>query len=154
MSSSLDEFKTYAKKHPKLRKDVLQGKRTWQSIYEDWVLFGEDKGNDNISETNYDYTNSEFIDDTNDNNLNEISESSNISQTLSTEKTSGDNQEQNSDLINSIMGVVKNVNPSTISQALNYAQKASTIIQSFSQIKGNNTPPKAQSYYDPFFRKF
>lgn len=36
------EFKEFVKKHPKLVQEVRTGKRTWQELYEDWYLLGED----------------------------------------------------------------------------------------------------------------
>lgn len=42
MDSQLDEFKNFVRKYPGLRYDVRSGKATWQSIYEEWYLYGED----------------------------------------------------------------------------------------------------------------
>ena len=42
--SRLDEFRVFVQKHPLLRDEVKSQNRTWQSIYEEWVLYGE--GND------------------------------------------------------------------------------------------------------------
>lgn len=42
MDSQLDEFKSFVRKYPGLRNDVRSGKATWQSIYEEWYLYGED----------------------------------------------------------------------------------------------------------------
>ncbi len=148
MSSKLEDFKSYVKKNPSLRKNVLNGKRTWQDIFEDWVLFGEDMGEDE-QENIYDYVDEKVIKQQ-ESPISTVKENIEVEQS---NKATITNEQSDSDLINSIMKVVKNVNPSTISQALNYAQKASTLIQSFSSMKGN-TPPKSQSYYDPFFRKF
>ncbi|MBD8068418.1 YlbD family protein [Bacillus sp. PS06] len=36
------EFKKFVKKHPTLIAEVRNGKKTWQEIYEDWYLLGED----------------------------------------------------------------------------------------------------------------
>ena len=37
----MEEFRAFVTKYPKVRDDVVNGNRTWQDIYEDWVLFGE-----------------------------------------------------------------------------------------------------------------
>ncbi|MDF2699537.1 MAG: hypothetical protein K0Q49_1093 [Haloplasmataceae bacterium] len=50
MSSSIDEFKAFAKKYPKLRYEVRDRKRTWQSIYEEWSILGDDGSWDNYKE--------------------------------------------------------------------------------------------------------
>ncbi|WP_185806863.1 YlbD family protein [Bacillus sp. HMF5848] len=39
---SVQQFKEFVKNHPKLTKDVRAGKTTWQEIYEDWYIFGEE----------------------------------------------------------------------------------------------------------------
>lgn len=42
MNSRLDEFRDFVHRHPKLREEVRNGNRTWQNIYEEWVLYGEE----------------------------------------------------------------------------------------------------------------
>ncbi|ABO66335.1 Conserved hypothetical protein [Geobacillus thermodenitrificans NG80-2] len=39
---SVEQFKQFVKKHPKLVQEVRSGKKTWKQVYEDWYLFGED----------------------------------------------------------------------------------------------------------------
>lgn len=41
MSAKLDEFKGFVKKHPLLKQKVLSGEKTWQQLYEDFVILGE-----------------------------------------------------------------------------------------------------------------
>lgn len=41
MASRMEEFRTFVNKHPKLREEVQTQKRSWQNIYEDWVILGE-----------------------------------------------------------------------------------------------------------------
>lgn len=41
MASRMDEFRQFIAKYPKIRDDVASGKKTWQNIYEDWVILGE-----------------------------------------------------------------------------------------------------------------
>ncbi|ASB60767.1 hypothetical protein SC22_13640 [Bacillus sp. A053] len=38
---SINDFKQFVKKHPKLIKEVRKEQRSWQDVYENWVLFGE-----------------------------------------------------------------------------------------------------------------
>lgn len=40
--AKMDEFKEFVKDHPLLKFEVRDGKRTWQNIYEEWVLLGSD----------------------------------------------------------------------------------------------------------------
>ena len=42
MASRMDEFRQFVKKYPKIRDDVISGKKTWQNIQEDWVILGEE----------------------------------------------------------------------------------------------------------------
>lgn len=41
MASRMEEFRTFVKNHPLVRDEVKNGKRSWQSIYEDFVILGE-----------------------------------------------------------------------------------------------------------------
>lgn len=38
---SVEGFKEFVKKHPKLIKEVRSNKKSWQDLYEDWVILGE-----------------------------------------------------------------------------------------------------------------
>ena len=35
------KFRNFISKYPLVKQEVLNGNRTWQQIYEDWVLLGE-----------------------------------------------------------------------------------------------------------------
>jgi hypothetical protein len=39
---SVEKFKQFVKKHPKIIQEVRSGKKSWKEFYEDWYLFGED----------------------------------------------------------------------------------------------------------------
>lgn len=39
---SIEQFKQFVKKHPKLIEEVREGKKTWKQLYNDWYVFGED----------------------------------------------------------------------------------------------------------------
>jgi hypothetical protein len=39
---SIEEFKNFVKKHPKIIREVRNGNKTWKEFYEDWYLFGEE----------------------------------------------------------------------------------------------------------------
>lgn len=43
MESRMDQFREFVNAHPLLREDVRSGKRTWQNIYEEWVLYGDNE---------------------------------------------------------------------------------------------------------------
>ncbi|MGV3463784.1 MAG: YlbD family protein [Heyndrickxia sp.] len=39
---SVEKFKSFVKEHPGLIKEVRKGEHTWQELFEDWYLLGED----------------------------------------------------------------------------------------------------------------
>ncbi|MFT4416096.1 YlbD family protein [Fredinandcohnia humi] len=41
MHPSIQEFKSFVKKHPQLVQEVRKGHYSWQELYEDWYLLGE-----------------------------------------------------------------------------------------------------------------
>ncbi len=41
MASRMSEFREFVSLHPLLRDEVKKGSRTWQNIYEEWVLYGD-----------------------------------------------------------------------------------------------------------------
>ncbi len=42
MSAKLDEFKEFVKRHPLLKGMVSSKQKTWQELYEDYCILGED----------------------------------------------------------------------------------------------------------------
>ena len=42
MSAKMEEFRVFVSKHPLLRDEVRKNTFTWQNIFEEWSLFGED----------------------------------------------------------------------------------------------------------------
>ncbi|WP_226665876.1 YlbD family protein [Metabacillus litoralis] len=38
---SVQQFKEFVKKHPKLVQEVRKGNKDWQEVFEDWYLLGE-----------------------------------------------------------------------------------------------------------------
>lgn len=41
-TKKVEEFKQFVKRHPDLIKEVRKGNTTWQKLYEEWYLLGED----------------------------------------------------------------------------------------------------------------
>src|SRR5690606_22503579 len=39
---SVEKFKEFVKQNPRIIKEVRDGKTTWQELYEDWYLLGEE----------------------------------------------------------------------------------------------------------------
>ncbi|WP_027408253.1 YlbD family protein [Anoxybacteroides tepidamans] len=42
LDPSVEQFKQFVKKHPKIIQAVRNGTKTWKQFYEDWYLFGEE----------------------------------------------------------------------------------------------------------------
>lgn len=101
MESRMDEFKEFVKKHPLIKEDVKNGTRTWQAIYEDFVILGENDDSFKKYKTKEE-TNNMKIED------------------LLT-----------SDNLKNIWGYIKKINPDSISKTLNTIQKVLQITQSF-----------------------
>ena len=101
MSAKLDEFKEFIKRHPLLKQDVLAKKRTWQELYEDYVLLGEEA----------------FTDDA------EVVEEAKAEVKKKESSTE--------DLVKNIIGYVKKINPDQVTKTVTSIQKVLELIGSF-----------------------
>jgi hypothetical protein len=116
MNTRMVEFREFIKRHPLIRQDVLANKTSWQSIYEDWVILGEDDSRFDIyRESNKQHTQTKNI----------IPEFNNFI---------------NNDNVKTAINYVKKINPDSISKTLNNVQKVLQITQSF------GTKPKGGLY--------
>ncbi len=102
--SRMDEFREFVSKYPGIKEDVLNGTYTWQNIYENWVILGE---NDSLW-NKYKVANQT---------------------TKSTNNTLDDLLQQTN--IKSVINYVKNIDPDSINKTLNTVQKVLQITQSF-----------------------
>ncbi len=101
MESRMEEFREFVNKHPLVREEVKSGKRTWQSIYEDFVILGEQDESFKKYETK------------------PKAESPKLEDLLT------------SDNLKNVWGYIKKINPDSISKTLNTVQKVLQITQSF-----------------------
>lgn len=113
MASRMDEFKDFVRRYPHVKNDVLNGKRSWQQIYEDWVILGEN--------------------DAKWQPYRRENERGNTSQQGYTKKL---DDLLNGENLKTIIGYIKKINPDTLSKTLNTIQKVLQITQSF----GGNSP--------------
>lgn len=104
MASRMDEFRKFVNNHQTVRNEVLSGKKTWQQIYEDWVILGE---SDDVW-NQYKTSNKEETPKNGTKKLEDLLSSDNL-------KT--------------IMGYIKKINPDTLSKTLNTIQKVLQITQ-------------------------
>jgi hypothetical protein len=123
LSEKLEEFKAFIKKHPLLKTEVQSGKKTWQELYEDFVLLGEESYPDIKSED--------------------------VKEVKKEEAKSTINPEN---LINSVMGYVKKIDPDTITKTVTSIQKVIELFSSFGAGAASTALTK-KSTGDPLFDK-
>lgn len=113
MASRMSEFREFVSLHPLLRDEVKKGSRTWQNIYEEWVLYGD---GDNLWQK-----------------YKEKAKEETKSQTI------GDML--NMDKVKNVIGYVKKINPDQINRTLNNVQKVIQIVQTVGGTKGVTVNP-------------
>lgn len=112
MASRIDAFREFVIRHPRIKDEVASGTTTWQKMYEDWVILGE----------------------------NDTKWQSYINGTASTNETTTDTKPKantieellSSTSIKNVLNYVKKIDPDSISKTLNTVQKVLQITQSFS----------------------
>ena len=131
MGSKMENFRMFVSKHPLLREEVRNNKFTWQNVYEEWVLYGEE------DESWKKYEKQEPTDQVVDTfNANEKPEENQTNSTV------------NLDSIKSIMNYVQKINPDSLNKTLNTVQKVVQIAQTFSGPKSIPNIPTSSIYSD------
>ena len=127
MGSKMEDFRIFVSKHPLLREEVRNNKFTWQNVYEEWVLYGEE------DESWKKYEKQEIkeqVIDVQNNTENQANSTVNL------------------DSIKSIMNYVQKINPDSLNKTLNTVQKVIQIAQTFSGPKSIPTIPSSSIYSD------
>ena len=130
---SVEEFKKFVKNNPNIIKSVREEKITWQELYEDWYLFGEEDPRwDSFG----------------------LKTKINFEENKQTEDESAEKR----DWVGQVLSVVKNMDPLQIEGYLyNLSQALSAIQGVISQFKGSNQinsqPPKQHPPHPFSFRK-
>lgn len=127
MQSRMEEFREFVSRFPKIRDDVRSGKRTWQNIYEEWVLYGE--GDQQWQQYK------------NDNN--QYNEQFTQSQYRQNPQSLGDS-------VKNIVSYIQKINPDSLNRTLNTIQKIVQIAQSFGN-KPNPTSGYMGSVYNDWW---
>lgn len=115
----MDQFREFVAKYPKVRDDVTSGKKTWQNIYEDWVILGEQ----NPVWAQY-------------------------QESRGTATKGGTIDLLSSENLKNIMNYVKKINPDSVSKTLNTVQKVLQITQSFGGRTGGFYNGNYNSWWD------
>jgi hypothetical protein len=134
MGSKMENFRQFVSKHPLLREEVRNNKFTWQNVYEEWVLYGEE------DESWKKYEKQEQT------NTNTFDTSQEEPQTNNDQTQS--NSTVNLDSIKSIMNYVQKINPDSLNKTLNTVQKVIQIAQTFSGPKSIPNIPTSSIYSD------
>jgi len=78
----MEDFRKFVSKHPLLRDEVRNNKFTWQNVYEEWVLYGEEdeswKKYEKIDTNNNTFDASFTEEKTQDNNQNQSNSTVNL----------------------------------------------------------------------------
>ena len=132
MSAKMEEFRSFVSKHPLLRDEVRNNKFTWQNVFDEWSLYGED----DESWKKYEVRNEEpsTLDQQVDNSTNTTNDNANSTVNL--------------DSIKSIMNYVQKINPDSLNKTLNTVQKVIQIAQTFTGPKSTPTIPTSSLYSD------
>ena len=125
MVSRMNEFREFVSLHPLLRDEVKKGSKTWQSIYEEWVLYGD-------SNELWGSFAKEDINQEKENNANK-----NVNKNTF-----------NMDNMKNVLGYVKNINPDKVNRTLNNVQKVIQIVQTVSGPKSVNIPESSSVFSD------
>lgn len=121
MASRMNEFKEFVRKYPLLKDEVHSGSKTWQMIYEDWVIYGDD-----------------------DSKWNQY-----IEKKIEKEK-SKENAIDFSN-VKKVFDYAKNINPDNLNKTLNNVQKVIQIAQTVSGNKTISAPSSTVSTFSDWW---
>lgn len=127
---TIQQFKNFVQKNPKIIKEVRKGSFTWQELYEEWYILGED-------DSRWD----EFKDG-------------------SSQKTASSSSEGKTEWFPQIMGAIKNMDPnelqghiSSLSSAIGAIQGVLAQFQTGDQPSTNQNTQRNQPSHPFQFRK-
>ena len=120
MSEKLDEFKKFVKAHPLLKNEVQSKRKTWQELYEDFVILVESAFDE---------------------------EEVKVSKTKETKKEASSTE----DMIKTIIGYVKKIDPDQVTKTVTSIQK---VLELLGGLSGGTAGALAKkSTGDPLFDK-
>nr|WP_263328136.1 YlbD family protein [Neobacillus sp. Marseille-Q6967] len=118
---SVVKFKEFVKNNPQLIREVRNGKSTWQDLYEDWYLLGEDDKrwkSAGVKSTNTSKADTEA--------------------------------DKKGDWMSTILGTVQKMDPDQIQHYINNLSQALGAIQGvISQFQGNKQPNQIKTQNEP-----
>ena len=131
MDQRIEQFKSFVRKHPKLRHLVRNGEYTWQTLYEEWVMLGEE-----------DAYWQDFLPDEDE-----------------IRTTSTSNSAEGQEFIRKALNYVKRLNPDDITKYISNIQKVLSLVQMFNGGNRQSQRPPITNYrprrhIDPLFRRY
>ena len=132
MSHKTEEFKTFVKSHPGIKKLVYESNKTWQSLFEEWVLYG----------------NSDVWDKYKDENVEIIKEEPTINKSVPVSKEVS----QLGDMLKTCINYAKKINPDSISKTVTNVQKIMSLVAGIGAANTANLASKKMTG-DPLFDK-
>lgn len=142
MSTNLENFKDFVKKHPGLNDIVVSKQRTWQNIYEEWTFYKDDRWDTYIDQK------AKIIDD-NQSKTFEDYEDKTTSEKPTTSSPGG-----MEDMLKNALGYVKKINPDNITKTVNGVQKLLALISGLGLgTTGALAANKSKMTGDPLFDK-
>lgn len=123
---SVQQFKDFVKKHPRVLDEVRTGKATLQELYEDWYLFGEE-------DTRWDSYKEESLNQAGNDGLSKVI---------------------NKDLLSSIVKTFKNLDVNQVQMYIENLSQALGALQGvISQFQGGNSGGSSQNHQSQEMRK-
>lgn len=135
MSQKTEQFKEFLKSHPGLKNLIYEKEKTWQSLFEEWVLYG----------------NSEVWDKYKDENIKIEKEDTDINKNVVVSKEAA----QLGDMLKTCINYVKKINPDTISKTVTNVQKVMALVAGIGAANTAKAASTQKLTGDPLFdRKF
>ena len=122
MPSKMNEFREFVKKIPLIRDEVNSGSKTWQMIYEEWVIYGEE-------DSKWDKYKTVEKKETKDNRDTSL----------------------NFQNVKKVFEYAKNINPDNLNKTLNNVQKVIQIAQTVSGNKSISAPVASASAFSDWW---
>ena len=126
MSAKLDEFKEFVKKHPLMKLQVMNKEKTWQELYEDFCILGEEA----------------------------FTEEKKEEEPVKEQEVEAKPKTQTEEMIKTIMGYVKKIDPDQVTKTVTSIQKVLELIGGLGGAASGSALAK-KSTGDPLFdRRF
>lgn len=132
MSQKTEQFKAFVKNHPGIKKLVYESNKSWQSLFEEWTLYGDGDRWDKYKDENVDIKKEDAI----------INKSSPVSKEVS----------QLGDMLKTCINYAKKINPDSISKTVTNIQKIMSLVAGIGAANTANLANKKMTG-DPLFDK-